>query len=78
MESKFTKRVKAELQKYQDTPALIVKLQTEGLLNQLEKVLSYAYESADDPDENYKENLKLVINQIIELIWDENSENKFK
>ena len=73
MDSEVTRNVKKELRKFQELPGLVVKLQAEGLVNQLEKACGYAYDTADVSDETYKNNFKLILNQIIDVVWEDST-----
>ena len=64
------KKLVKELRGVQDIPGLIIKLQTAGLLGQLEKALSYAYESTDYPDDNFKAKLNIILDQMIDSVYD--------
>lgn len=64
------KKLKLEAKNLQDVPGLIIKLQATGLFNQLEKALTYAFESADNPDEDFKDKLKIILDQLIDLAYD--------
>lgn len=76
MESNISRKLKKDLNSIRDLPGLIVKMQADGLLNQLENVFSYIYDTSELPDDLYKENFKIILNQIIETAWDQESKSK--
>lgn len=63
------KKLKSEAKNLQDVPGLIIKLQATGLFGQLEKALTYAFESADSPDEDFKDKLKIILDQLIDSAY---------
>jgi hypothetical protein len=69
MESAMLRKIKQEVKAVQDVPGLIIKLQTAGLFNQMEKALNYAFESCDAYDENFKDKLKIVMDLMIEQAY---------
>jgi hypothetical protein len=72
----FSRKLRRDLKSYAEIPGLVVKLQAEGLLTQLEKAVTYAFDTCENPDEQFKENLKVVVNSAIDVIYDSNSSKK--
>ena len=64
------RKLKLQAKNLQDVPGLIIKLQATGLLGQLEKALAYAFESADNPDEDFKARLKIILDQVIDSTFE--------
>ena len=67
----LARKLKRQVKHIQEIPGLIVKLKAEGLFPQLEKAFTYAYETCENPDEEFKEHFKIIIDQIIDLIYDD-------
>ena len=75
MENSIAFRLRKNLKSMQEIPGLVVKLQSEGLIEQIEKVCGYAYDTAETPDEQYKQNLKIIVDQLIDIIWESDKKN---
>lgn len=64
------RKLKKQVKTLNDVPGLIIKLQATGLFGQLEKALTYAFESADNPNEDFKEKLKIILDQVIDSTYE--------